>query len=64
MSCSYRHPEGTSILRGEEKTGNRLKDDEPLVQILSSSPLVLTKGKGIHIMPQKKQTQRPSLCTE
>lgn len=62
MSCSYCHPEGTSILRGEEKTGNRLKDDELLVQILLSSPLAL--ARGIHIMPQKKQTQRPSLCTE
>lgn len=55
MSCSYCHPEGNSILRGEEKPGNRLKDDESLVQILLSSPLVLTKGKGIHSMPQRSK---------
>ena len=55
MSFSYCRPEGTSILTGEEKAGYRLKDDEPLVQILLSSPLALAKGKDIHIMPQRSK---------
>lgn len=40
---------------GEKKAGTRLKYAEPLVPSLFSSPLLVSKDKSTHIIPQKKK---------